>query len=76
MPIESKAIIRVLQANWDGSAREDRIFKRPGGGFSRASYPDENTPDDRPIETPDEIRAGNAALIIKLMTGQDLEDFE
>jgi hypothetical protein len=48
MPIVSNAIIRVNQKNNDGTEREDRIFKRPDGDFTRASYDDEEIPDNQP----------------------------
>lgn len=75
MPIVSKAIARLIQANWDGTEREDRIFKRPDGtGFTRASYDDENTPDDQPQEEPAFLQAEHAAILIKLIMNENLED--
>ena len=76
MPIASNAIIRVNQKNYDGTEREDRIFKRPDGDFTRASYDDEETPDSQPQDGSTEtIAAEDADFLVRLMTGKLLSDY-
>jgi hypothetical protein len=73
MPVKSIAIIRVKVENPDGTEREDRIFKRPDGNFTRSSYDSDKTPDVEPQKGSKEtIPAEYAELLIKLITGQDL----
>jgi hypothetical protein len=73
MAITSKAVIRFSYLNLDGMPGEDRYFKRPDGGYSRASYVDDDAPDDQPDGEVFVIPAEDADVVIQLMTGKSPE---
>jgi hypothetical protein len=77
MTVNSKAIIRDKTLGPQGEyTGETRIFKRPkGDGFTRATYPNDDTPDDQPAEAPEVIAGPQADLHIKLLTGKDVNDY-
>ncbi len=75
MPFQSKAIIRKMIGDGQGGQREIRIFERPEGGYTRANYPNDMTPDDDPIGEVERIGLDDLPeFYIKAATGKDLDD--
>lgn len=73
MPIKSNAIIRAAQVDPEGNPFEIRIFKRPDGAYTRGFFKDDDVPDTDPTAELQRVRQSDAELLIKLLTGQDLD---